>query len=96
MARIFVSYRRADSRLVTNRIYDRLRGAFGKHDVFKDVDNIPPGKDFRGVLREATANCQIMLVIIGPKWVMDSVASRCRVACTPLVGAAFLPSGVAG
>lgn len=69
VARIFISYRRADSRLVTNRIYDRLRDAFGKRDVFKDVDKIPPGKDFRGVLREATANCQIMLVIIGPNWV---------------------------
>ncbi|MEP7292640.1 MAG: toll/interleukin-1 receptor domain-containing protein, partial [Chloroflexota bacterium] len=69
MPRIFLSYRRADSRLVSNRIYDRLVAAFGKQNVFKDVDNIPPGRDFRGVLREATAECQVMLVVIGPNWV---------------------------
>lgn len=68
MSNIFISYRRADSRLVTNRIDDHLRRAFGKREIFKDVDNMPPGKDFRGVLRAATAHCQIMLVIIGPQW----------------------------
>jgi formylglycine-generating enzyme required for sulfatase activity len=78
MARIFISYRRADSRLVTNRIYDRLVQALGKKNVFKDVDNIPPGRDFRGVLREATANCEIMLVVIGPQWldIRDSAGNR--------------------
>lgn len=78
MARIFISYRRADSRLVANRIYDRLVQAFGEKSVFKDVDNIPPGRDFRGVLREATANCEVMLVIIGPQWVdiRDSAGNR--------------------
>ncbi len=68
MTRIFISYRRADSRLVTNRIYDRLVAAFGRDDIFKDVDDIPPGRDFRGVLREATASCEVMLVVIGPDW----------------------------
>lgn len=68
MARIFISYRRVDSRPVTNRIYDRLVAAFGKNTIFKDVDDIPPGRDFRGILREATADCDIMLVVIGPNW----------------------------
>ena len=68
MTRIFISYRRADSRLVTNRIYDRLVIAFGREDIFKDVDDIPPGRDFRDVLREATASCEVMLVVIGPEW----------------------------
>ncbi|MEM9954334.1 MAG: SUMF1/EgtB/PvdO family nonheme iron enzyme [Chloroflexota bacterium] len=69
MSKIFISYRRADSRLVTYRIYDRLHDEFGKNNVFKDIDNIPPGEDFRGVLREATTNCQVMLVIIGSRWI---------------------------
>lgn len=78
MARIFISYRRADSRLVTNRIYDRLKAAFGKKNIFKDVDNIPMGYDFRGVLREATSDCDVMLVIIGPNWltVTDDEGNR--------------------
>lgn len=54
MAQIFISYRRFDSTAITGRIYDRLRQEFGKDAIFKDVDNIPAGRDFRGVLREET------------------------------------------
>ncbi len=69
MPSIFISYRRADSKASTGRIYDRLVAAFGKNAVFKDVDNIPPGQDFREVLHAATAKCQVMLIVIGPGWV---------------------------
>ncbi|MGB7340064.1 MAG: SUMF1/EgtB/PvdO family nonheme iron enzyme, partial [Phototrophicaceae bacterium] len=68
MINIFISYRRADSRKDAGRIYDRLTEAFGKEAIFKDVDNIPLGKDFRGILREAVAKCDVELVIIGQKW----------------------------
>jgi hypothetical protein len=44
---IFVSYRRHDSADVTGRIYDRLVQRFDKAQVFKDVDSIPLGVDFR-------------------------------------------------
>jgi cytoskeletal protein RodZ len=75
---IFISYRRADSKAVTSRIYDRLVAAFSKRDVFKDVDNIPLGKDFRSVLGEATAGCKVMLIVIGSDWVSitDSAGRR--------------------
>ena len=46
MAKIFLSYRREDSRGVAGRIYDRLRGYFGLDSVFFDVDSVPPGADF--------------------------------------------------
>jgi len=68
MPKIFISYRRADSRKDSGRIYDSLIRAFGKDNIFKDVDNIPLGKDFRGVLREAVANCDVLLVMIGKQW----------------------------
>jgi WD40 repeat protein len=68
MVKIFISYRRADSRKDAARIYDRLVEAFGKENIFKDVDNIPIGSDFRGVLREAVAACDVQLVVIGRQW----------------------------
>ncbi|MCL4878322.1 MAG: FHA domain-containing protein [Anaerolineae bacterium] len=68
MPRIFISYRRADSRKDVGRIYDRLVDAFGKENIFKDVDSIPLGKDFREVLREAVAQCDVLLAIIGRHW----------------------------
>jgi len=68
MPKIFISYRRADSTTISGRIYDRLIAAFGKENVFKDVDNIPFGSDFRGVLAEAVSDCDVLLAVIGQKW----------------------------
>jgi hypothetical protein len=69
MAAIFVSYRRTDSKHPTGRVHDRLRAEFGKENVFKDVDNIPIGSDFRTVLRDVLGKCRAVLVMIGPGWV---------------------------
>ena len=68
MPRIFISYRRSDSADIAGRIYTRLVASLGKKNVFKDVDNIPVGMDFRAVIEIALITCDIMLVIIGPDW----------------------------
>jgi Tol biopolymer transport system component len=65
---IFISYRRSDSPDATGRIYDRLLDEFGKAQVFKDVDSIPLGRDFRGHLNDIVGNCGVMLAIVGPHW----------------------------
>jgi eukaryotic-like serine/threonine-protein kinase len=65
---IFISYRRSDSPDATGRIYDRLVSEFGKAQVFKDVDSIPLGQDFRGHLNTIVTECGVMLAIIGPRW----------------------------
>ncbi|MBC7813164.1 MAG: toll/interleukin-1 receptor domain-containing protein, partial [Burkholderiales bacterium] len=69
MPRIFVSYRRADSITITGRIYDRLVAVFGEDGVFKDVEDIPFGVDFRSVIEHEIDQSEIVLVIIGPNWV---------------------------
>ena len=68
MSTIFISYRRADSKHATSRINDRLRLEFGKNKVFKDVDSIPVGTDFRAVLSKVLRQCRVVLVMIGPVW----------------------------
>ncbi len=68
MSGIFISYRRSDSPDATGRIYDRLVAEFGKAQVFKDVDSIPLGRDFRGHLNDIVGNCGVMLAIVGPRW----------------------------
>ncbi len=72
MTSIFISYRRTDSMAYTGRIYDRLVNAFGARQVFKDVEDIPPGEDFRSVLDKALTAADVVLIIIGPQWVMIS------------------------
>lgn len=66
---IFINYRRVDSEDVTGRIYDRLAAEFGKGSVFKDVEDILPGVDFRRVLEHEVASTDVMLAVIGPDWV---------------------------
>ena len=66
---IFVSYRRDDSADVTGRIYDRLSSRFGTDQVFKDVDSIPLGRDFREVIHNAVAKASVVIVVIGKNWV---------------------------
>lgn len=66
--KIFISYRRADSKYVVDRVRDRLITAFGNQSVFRDVESIPLGIDFRTELENVASSCDVMLVIIGPQW----------------------------
>ena len=68
MRKIFISYRRDDSVQMTERIYEKLIEEYGSKSIFKDVDNIPIGVDFRKALEEEVQKCDIVLVIIGKKW----------------------------
>ena len=47
MPRLSISYRRSDSEAVTGRIFDLLIRHCGRKSVFRDVDNVPVGVDFR-------------------------------------------------
>ena len=64
---IFISYRRNDTQHITGRIYDHLESEFGDA-VFKDVDNIPLGVDFRKHIDQQISQCQICIAVIGAKW----------------------------
>jgi hypothetical protein len=78
MPRVFISYRRDDSRHVTGRIYDRLAQVLGEKQVFKDVDSIPLGVDFRQVLGEQVGSCDAVLAIIGDRWLTATDAEGKR------------------
>lgn len=69
MQKIFVSYRRADSADVTGRVCDYLRNHFGDEVLFKDVESIPYGQQFPAVIEEAIAQCDVLLAIIGARWI---------------------------
>ncbi len=68
MPGIFISYRRDDSFAYAGRIYDHLATHFGEANVFMDVDNIPPGLDFVDVLQQKVSSCDVLLVIVGKRW----------------------------
>jgi formylglycine-generating enzyme required for sulfatase activity len=66
--RIFISYRRADSAGYAGRIYDRLAAHFGEDAVFMDVDTIEAGLDFVDVLQNAVQSCDVLIALVGRRW----------------------------
>lgn len=70
MPRIFLSFRRADSKSFADNIYDALVEAFGRENILSDVDDIPFGVDFRDYLWEEIAKQDMVLVLIGRGWAM--------------------------
>lgn len=76
--KIFLSYRREDSADVAGRIYDRLTQVFEKAQVFKDVDSIPLGVDFRKHLQETVSSCDVVLVVMGDDWLTAATADGSR------------------
>lgn len=66
---VFVSYRRADTRHATGRLFARLSPRYlAKADIFMDTEAIALGIDFPQRLQTGLADCQVCLVIIGPDW----------------------------
>lgn len=68
MAGLFISYRRDESRHAAGRLADDLVDAFGADSIFRDIEGIEPGVDFKQALDKALGSCVVMLVLIGPRW----------------------------
>jgi hypothetical protein len=68
MPKIVISYRRADSEAMAGRIHDCLVEYYGDTSVYRDVESIPPGKDFRLHINEAIHGADVLVVVVGPNW----------------------------
>jgi len=73
---IFLSYRHADTRHVSGRLYDRLVDRFGRARIFMDVDSIAPGTDFITAVNSALSSCSVLISVIGPRWLANLHASQ--------------------
>ncbi len=65
---IFVSYRRDDTGGYTRAICDQLAQRFSKERIFMDVDSIEPGLPFDQVIENAVGRCDVLLAMIGKRW----------------------------
>ena len=66
--KIFLNYRRADSKGYTFAIFTVLEQHFSKEQIFMDVDTLLPGVDFVQALEEAVEACDVFLAVIGARW----------------------------
>ena len=72
MTKIAISYRRDDSMDITGRIFDRLTSRYGRDAVFRDIDSIPPGMRFREHLQTALDGSDVLMVVVGPRWIGET------------------------
>ena len=79
MAKIIISYRRADSTAIAGRIRDRLVGQYGASLVFMDVEDIPFGIDFRDHIRGELLRSDLLLVIVGREWLGKAADGTARI-----------------
>lgn len=83
MPRVFLSFRKTDSRWLRNRFYQTLVDRFGSDAVFKAGTSIQAGADFAEILHRQAAECELMLVLIGPDWLDASEEDGARLLDRP-------------
>jgi hypothetical protein len=66
--KVFISYRRGDAVALAGRLYDRLGSRLGVDSVFMDQDDIPVGAYFAKTICDEIARSDVVIVLIGPKW----------------------------
>jgi YVTN family beta-propeller protein len=66
--RIFISYRRDDSQGFARSIHDRLAQHFGGEAVFRDINDIEPGRPWEEAIDQALVSCDVFVLLIGRGW----------------------------
>jgi hypothetical protein len=70
-SKVVISYRRSDSPAMAGRICDQLKLRYGNASVYMDIDNVPLGIDFREHIHQALDQANVLIVVVGPKWIGD-------------------------
>ena len=73
--KVFISYRHEDDPSAAARVRDALAASFGKTNIFMDVDSLLAGQRFDEELSKALATCDVLIVIMGLRW-MDLLKSK--------------------
>lgn len=69
---IFISYRREDSEPYAWRLHEALANVYGASEVFLDQFSIRPGENWAWTVQQAAVHCEVMIVVIGSRWLSVS------------------------
>jgi hypothetical protein len=68
--KIFINYRRGDDWGFALMLFEHLKTEFGAARLFMDIEGyIKPGDDFIQEIRSQVAHCDVLIAVIGPRWV---------------------------
>ena len=79
MSKLVISYRRSSYDAIVGRIRDKLVAHYGDDAVYMDVDNIPYGIDFRQHINAALNEGDVVIAVIGPKWLGPIRGRKARI-----------------
>lgn len=69
MCKIFISYRRADSRVTSKRLTNIIANRLTDCEVVIDfAETLPRGPKFEALLAQEVEKADVMVVVIGPDW----------------------------
>jgi len=72
MPKIFISYRRDDAPGWARHLFGDVKSEFGLDNVFIDVEALRPGDDFVDAIKERLSVCDVMLVVVGRRWLTST------------------------
>ena len=67
--KIFISYRRADTRGYAGWLEHCLEESLDPEHVFRDMVDLRAGEDFMAAIKRFIRQCDVVLCLIGPQWV---------------------------
>jgi hypothetical protein len=76
MLRVFISYRRDDTRAITGRIHDHLDK---RYDVAMDIYHLAYGTDYTAEIKEQVKRSNVLLSVIGPNWIGATEGKQPRI-----------------
>ncbi|OAI43489.1 hypothetical protein AYO38_10765 [bacterium SCGC AG-212-C10] len=76
---VFLSYRRGDAAGWTGRIHEHLARELGEEHVFQDIVDIEGGANWPLELQQRVAACDVLIALIGMRWVGDGPDGRRRI-----------------
>lgn len=68
LPRVFLSYRRSDTETMAQTLYYCLAGELKGIEIFRDNNSLEPGEVFAEVIRKNIAACDVLIMLIGKKW----------------------------
>lgn len=67
-SKVFISYRRDDARGHAVHLHSDLTRHFGADRIFMDTSGIEGGQDFGRVIETRLAGCEVLIAVIGRRW----------------------------
>ena len=79
MPKIILSYRRSDSDAIAGRLRDKFVSHYRDNSAFMDIDSIPFEFDFREHVKTALLENDILIAVIGQRWIGPNTSGRSRI-----------------